>query len=744
MATIAELQHEPPVYERTTLDHISDDDIYGDGKRPGFDVRYLISAIRANIVVIGAMIAAALALAVAATMLQTPRYTAGSKIQINDQSERVIDQGEDSNSEVNSAYDTDRFLQTQIDVLNSRGLATRVVQRLKLIGNDRFYHAMGVRPPNPGASPEVVRDMVIGLVSGNKQVNLPRNSRIATISFESTDPAMSADVANAYAEEFIQANLQRRYDSSAYARSFIYNQLNEAKQRLENSERALNEYARAAGLIRTRDAAPTTDGKDSGRSSGQGQSVTTASLLQLNGAANEARAARIVAEGRWRAISSGPLLSSREVLANGSVQQLFTLRAQVEAQLQEESARHLGEHPNVLQLRAQLASINAQLNQAANNVRASVRSDYDAAVTAERALEGQVNTLKSATLAEQDRSVQYNLLAREADTNRTLYDGLLQRFKELNAAAGISASNISIVDRAEPPLTPSSPKLFKNIAVALLLSLAIATIVVFLKTQFDDTVRVPEEIEQKLELPLLGVVPRARNTDPDEALDDPKSPITEAYNSLRSALLYSTSEGLPKTILITSSQPAEGKTTTSFAIGMGLARMGRRVVLVDLDLRRPTLHRRISNDNASGMTTLLTGHDPAETVVEPSGYDNLSLITSGPIPPSPTELISSARMEAVLDELASKFDVVIIDSPPILGLADAPLLSALVDGVVFVIESDRGRRGSLKASLRRLRTMRPMILGAVLTMFDASKAGNRYSEYYGYEYYTYSSDKSAA
>ena len=464
--------------------------------------------------------------------------------------------------------------------------------------------------------------------------------------------------------------------------------------------------------------------------------------MQLNAAASQARANRIAAESKLRSIGRTSLLSNREAMSNPVVQQLFTQRAEIEAKLQDELTRHLEGHPNVRQLRAQLKSIDAQLNIAANNLRSSADAEYQAALATERQLEAQVNALKSATLAEQDRSVEYNLLAREADTNRALYDGLLQRYKELNASAGISNSNIAIVDRAEAPLSHSSPNLLKNLAYALLIGLGLAGVTTFLRNQFDDTVRVPEDVEHKLELPLLGVIPRSRGVDLDEALTDPKSPVSEGYNSLRGSLLYSTSQGLPKSLLITSSQPSEGKTTTSYAIAQGFARMGRKVLLVDVDLRRPSVHRRLDLDNEKGLSTLLTHQDSVDHVLKPSGLKGLDVITSGPVPPSPTELIASVRMEELIEELTARYDVVVFDSPPILGLADAPLISALVDGVVFIIESERARRGSLKASLRRLRTMRPVLLGAVLTMFDPSKLSHGYSEYYGYDYYSYnSSDK---
>ncbi|MFM5952692.1 MAG: GumC family protein [Novosphingobium sp.] len=724
-----------PSQAAVTLDHLSDEEIFGEGKKPGIDLRFVLAAIRANLVVIVAIIAAALAIALVATLLDTKRYTAAASVQINDQSQQVLGEVGGTTDQVNGMWNTDLFLQTQIGVLKSRALAIRVIKRLHLEGNARFYEQMEAGTPGPGASATALREMTIGLLRGNMAVNLPRNSRIATVSFESANPDLSAQIANAFAEEFIQASLQQRYDSSAYARDFVSNQLQEAKVKLEESERSLNNYARQAGLIRTRDAGAAPDAKSG--DNGGGSSLTTASLLQLNAAASQAHATRIAAESRLHALDSRSLLADREALANPAVQQLFTQRAEVEAKLQDELTRHLDGHPNVQQLRAQLKTIDAQLNLAAQNVRGSAQAEYQAAVTTERQLQAQVNALKTATLAEQDRSVQYNLLAREADTNRALYDGLLQRYKELNASAGISTSNIAIIDRAEAPTGPSSPNMMKNLAYALLAGLAIAGVTTFLRSQFDDTVRVPEDVEHKLELPLLGVIPRARDSGPDEELADPKSPVSEGYNSLRGALLYSTSHGLPKSLLVTSSQPSEGKTTTSFAIAQGFARMGRTVLLVDVDLRRPSLHRRLGLNNDKGMSTLLTHQDSVDHVVQPTETKTLSVITSGPIPPSPTELIASTRMEELIDELTGRFDVVIFDSPPILGLADAPLMSALVDGVVFIIESERARRGSLKASLRRLRTMRPMLLGAVLTMFDPSKAGHRYSEYYGYEYYTY-------
>lgn len=721
-----DLRDEPEVFRAVT--------------RGGFDLRYIVAAVRSNLVLVGAIILVSLALALIATLLDTPRYTATATIQINDSSDRVIGENDDQTAPQVNLYDVDRFLKTQTDILLSRGLVQRVAQKLKLQGNERFYEAMESRAPRPGTSPDLVRDQALNLLAANLNVTLPRDSRIVTIAFESADPGLSAEIANTFSTEFIQANLQRKFDSSSYAREFVGNQLAEAKERVEQAERNLNDYARSTGLIRTGDAAG-----ESNTNAGDGGSVTAASLLQINQAANQATASRVAAEGRWRAISGVPLLSSREVLANETVTALMTDRAKTQAELEKELSRRLEDYPSVGEKRAQLGKLDSELQSAALSVRNSIRAEFLAAEGTERALLAKLEALKLDTLREQDKTVQYGLLKREADTNRTLYDGLLKRYNELNATAGISSSNVSVIDVAERPTAPSSPNLFKNLLIALIAGGGLAALTLFVKDQLDDAIRVPEDVEAKLRLPLLGVVPKAANRDPDSAMDDPKSPVSEAYNSLRAALLYSTSVGLPQVMLVTSAQSAEGKTTTSYATAASLARMGRKVVLIDADLRRPSIHHRFGLQNERGLTDLLTSTDPIESAVSATAQENLFAIVSGPIPPSPTELISSPRMEQIVQDLARDYDVVVIDSPPILGLADAPALSALVDGVIFVVESERSRRGALKTALRRLRAMRPILLGAVLTKFDPSSSGNRYSEYYGYQYYTYEqSDRDAA
>jgi capsular exopolysaccharide synthesis family protein len=699
------------------------------------DFPQLIATLKRNAYLIIGIIALSVILGTIATMLTTPKYTAQGTVQINEEGTRVMNKETDLEPAPN-VFDADRFLQTQVDVLKSRVIEYRVARELKLLDNQDFFTRMGSPLKLSEIPPERRHGAALALIGSNLDVELPRQSRVVTLSFTSPDAALAARIVNAFARAFIQTNLQRKYDSSAYARDFLARQLGEAKERLEVSERALNNYAREAGLIRTPTGAAATEEGGTAPST----SITTSSLVQLNEVANTARANRIAAEQRWNATQSAPLLSIPAVLANQAVQELLQERAKKTADLRQESARHLASHPNVQQLSAQVAELDRQIRSLAGSIRSGIRDDYRVALEQERSLNSQVTGLKSATLAEQDRGVRYNILLRETDTNRTMYDGLLQRFKEVSASAGLTANNISIIDQAETPVSPSSPRLFLNMLLSLFLGVVMAVAVVLLRERMDDAIRAPEDAERKLGLPVIGVIPVAKEgTDLIEELLSPRTNVAEAYHALRTSLIYSSPQGLPRSLLVTSSQASEGKSTTSFAIAHDLARLGKRVILIDTDLRRPSLHRVMGTDNSAGMVDLITHHESEVRPIRSTQYENLSFISSGPIPPNPTELLSSIRMRELINQLTHEYDLVVLDGPPVLGLADAPILSAIAESTVFVIEASRSRRGSLKGALRRLRSAHSHVIGCVLTKFDAKKAG---AEYSNYDYYTYGEELS--
>jgi len=692
-------------------------------------LRHILSVARRNVWLIIAILGVFVAAAAVVTILTMPKYTATSSIEIANEAQQVLGEQFDQPTEQADSWDIDRFLITQVTILESRSLADRVAQKLNLYSDPRFFNAMQV-DQNAFETRTAMRNGVLNLLAANLEVALPGDSRIVGISFTSTDPQVSAQVANTFASEFIQSNLQRRFDSSSYARNFVQEQLNEARARLEQSEQALNDYARGASLIRTRDNAEDGNGSNS---------ITTASLLQLNEAANSAQASRVLAESRWNAERAQPLLSSPAALNSPVVQELQKRRGELVTSLQNARERYLDDHPSVQRLSQDLANVNSQLTEAATQARDAVRAQYVAARTSENELRQRVSQLEGATLREQDRAVRYNTIAREADTNRSIYEGLLQRYRELNASAGITASNVSIIDGAEPPASPSSPNAVLNMMIALILGGLTAAVIVFLKEQLDDRIRIPEEIEQKVGVNLLGVIPKATEEDPVEELRDPKSPVAESYSALRSSLLYSTREGLPPLVLVTSAQPSEGKSTTSYAIARSMALIGKRCLLIDADLRRPSVHKLAGLDNKAGLSSVLIGEKSPQEAIQQGDLPNFFIMPSGPVPPSPAELLSSNRLTSLFETLRGQYDSVFIDSAPVLGLADSPGLSALADGVLLVVEANRGRGGQLKSAVRRLRMMKPTILGAVLTKFDPSAAGNAYTTYYQYDYYTYRS-----
>ena len=702
------------------------------------DLRRVWAAIRRNIISIVAILVAAIALGVLVTLLMRPLYVASSQILIEQQADAII---EDADTQaVMPTQETQRFLQTQVDVIRSRSLAQRVVEAENLADNEAFFAAQGADLPQEeslagsgyGGERGLARlrqDTAINLLMDSLSVELPVDSRLVSINFESGDPQLAAEMSNAIASNYIESNLARKFDSSAYARQFLAQQLQDARDKLEQSERDLNTYSRAAGLIRVSGQGANADQETT-------LSVTNQSLEQLNSAAGIATAERIQAENTWRNVANQPIMSIPQVLENAAFSSLLRERAAAEAALAQERSRHLDDHPDVQALQAQVSRLNQEVQQTGQAIKSSIRLNYEAVRDRESDIRSQVDNMRSAALDEQDRGVQYNVLKRVAETDRGLYNTLLTRYNELNATAGATSNNISLVDAAEPPRQPSSPNAIINMIVALLGGMLFAGGFVFLREQFDDVLRTPEDVERKLGLPLLGLVPRTQSERPSDDLADPKSPVSEAYQSLVTNLRYSTGEGIPRTLTVTSAQAGEGKTTTSGKLALEFAQLGRNTLLIDADLRRPTLHRKLDNTKQEGFTTVLAGERRIEDVVVPSGLANLSYMTALPLPPDPAALLGTTRFETLIEELTARYDCVVFDAPPMLGLSDAPTLAAHTDAVLVVVDASSGHRGAVKTALRRLEMVNANVIGAVLTKFNPRNVSGEYS-YYGSNYYAY-------
>jgi succinoglycan biosynthesis transport protein ExoP len=675
--------------------------------------------------IIVAAVAVSLAVGLVATLL-TPRvYTAITTIEIDRETSNVVGANMDV-APVERLSRDQEFFQTQYGLLKSWSLAQHVVQSPGLASDPAFMKAMGARKPPDAAA--LARGWGVGFLEGGLGVFPVRDSRLVRISFDSPDPNLSARVANAFADNFIESNLQHRFEASAYARHFLEDRLAELKTRLEDDERKLVAYATQQQIIQI--AEPS-----SGKDAPPPQSLAATNLGALNAALTSAKANLVQVGERYRASQAAPGLAAPDVLSDPTVQQLRQEQVKLAVQYNEQLKVYKPDYPDMVQLKTQLDDVTRQLSSAADTSRRSLRTQYDAAAAQVSNLQRQVDALKSNVLDERNREIEYNILQRERDSTKTLYDGLLDRYKQIGIAGGITTNNISVVDRAQAPGGPSRPQPMHNLAVAGMAGLAAGVLLAFLLETMDQAVRKPADVETKLGLPVLGSVPLLeKGVQPMEALADLRSPFSEAYHSIRSNLAFSTKDGAPKVLSVTSARPEEGKSTTAFALAQGFARAGMRVLLVDLDLRNPSQHKIIGADNRVGASNLLTGAVRVQGAVQPTDWPNLFLIPSGPLPPSPAELLIGPRLVAFTKEATEHFDIVILDGPPVMGLADAPLIASVATGAVLTIEAGRTSRAQARAAIKRLRVGDARLFGAILTKFDSRKTAYGYGYAYAYDY----------
>lgn len=667
-----------------------------------------------------------LALGIASIVMMPRIYTARASVQIDQQTRKVL--ATEDNDPAGSAADADRFLQTQVDILNSRSMAKRVSDALGLAASDNFIQrTTGHAPSNLAGSER--EDLVIDTLQKSLQVDLPHNSRVVGVMFKSRDPVLAAQIANTFVAEFIKGNIQRKFSASSYSLDFLNNQLGMAKGRLEDSERTLITYSRTAGLIDA-SAGAVPVGQPQGP-----QSLVTANLVELNQRSGVAKAERLQAEERWHQASNTPLMQLPEVLSNSAVQQLLQNRAQLSSKLEELRAHLKPDHPSVIQANTELEELDKEARILAESIRGSIKNQYLVAVRQDDAIQAAVRGLKGDTLSEQDRSVRYNILKREVDTNRQLYDSLLQRYKEVSAASGVTVNNISQVDIAEAPRKPTSPRKTVNLAVALALAMVAAGLAVLLRARVSDTITDPREVESRLHLPLLGAVPIDPTGAPLATLLSPKSDIAEAYHAIRTAIELSSASGTPASILVTSNRPSEGKSTSSYALARDFALLGKRVLLIDADLRRPTLHRLLDVDNdGDGFSSVLAHKLEIEKAVVATGIENLSFLPSGPIPPDPANLIAGSALREMLLRVHADYDLVVLDSPPVLSLADTQQLTAAVEATIFVLEAGSVHVKAARQSLERLQRSGGQLLGAIVSKYDARTASGNYGYVDGYSY----------
>jgi polysaccharide biosynthesis transport protein len=679
-----------------------------------------VAALYRQRLVIAVAMGVALLVGIALSLTTKPQYTAVASVQLDQQAPRVFaDENLDPSTD---EKDSARFLQTQLDRARSRKIAETVAGNLHLAKSPASLDALGVdEQTQQAAHQEAINKLQEGV-----QVTLGLNTRLAQISFTSGDPYVSARIANAFAESLVAANLNAKVETSTRAKKYLLGQLAEAKQRLEGSERRMLAYARSADLTTT--VVPTSGGED------RGGSLRAQQLGLMTDSLAQATARRIDAQQQWAQVQSTDALSLPEVQSNSAIANLVAQKAQLQAALEEERQRHTEEYPSVRETAAKIRELDGQIAGFASRIKSSFRGRYVAAAQQEAQMAGTVAGLKGAAMSERERAVGYNSLGREVETNKAFYDGLLQRYKEVAAAAGAAAANISIVDTAWPPTSPDASPLARNLALAVIAGILMALLVGGARERMHNVIRSSDDLALGFNLPALGVVPRlpagrAALIGPEDA----RSAQAEAYYSIAVALEQASAEGLPKSLLITSSTAEEGKSTSALGIASSLSAMGKKVLLVDADLRRaPRLANFGDEDSPPGLSEVLAGSAPAREAVEEDAR-GFSIVRAGDPLTSPVALLSADHLKEVIDQLAADYDIVIVDGPPIMGLADAVLLARNVDAVLVVVEANKTRSNELDLAVSRL--PQNNLVGGVITKFDPKSAGVTYG---GYDYYTYS------
>ncbi len=684
------------------------------------------------------IVAVCLAIGLVLTLLTTPRYTASATLEIQRETANITNvEGVEPKS---SAFDLE-FYQTQYGLLKAESLAEKVVRTLKLQDDPVFFELYGaktvadmLRERNPQAMTPTAREDRVRhagkILLGSVAVVPTRQSRLVEVTFTSPDPAFAAKVTNAWTKAFIESNLERKFDATSYARTFLEDRLGQLRRQLEESERMLVGYATQRGIVSIPSSVASANGSTTEGTTAE-RPLVAENLAAINRELNEAIAARVAAESRLRSAGG----DTAEALQSSAIQSLRQRRAELAAEYAKLLAQFQPEYPAVQNAAAELKQIDQSIAREEGRVGSTIRSAYQAAVARENALQAQVNGLRSEVIGLRNRSIQYNIYQREVDTNRQLYEGLLQRYKEIGITAGVGVNNVAVVDPAEVPQSPSSPNLMLNLLVALIAGMAIGGLAALGFDQIDETISDPADVQRLLGLPLLGAIPKVSGEDPRGDLDDPKSALVESYLSAQTSLAFTTSHGVPVSLMVTSTRPAEGKTTSSYALARSLARTGRKVILIDADMRSPSLHHIFQVTNAKGLSNYLAGEGDTTALYIDDKATGVAFMAAGPQPPNAAELLSGNRLPQLIEELTKTFDHVLLDVPPVMGMADAPLIANRVEGAVFVIESHETSAMAAQVALRRLEGSRGRLLGVLLTKFDSQRShyGSGYG-YYGYGY----------
>lgn len=647
--------------------------------------------------------------------------------------------------------DSAEYYRTQTEILRNRSFGDRVVRKLQLDKNPYFIAKReglaknlikSVRsfirglfvdkapPANPIPLASIQEELdpeITSEVLRNMEVEIGKGSNILKIYYYSENPLVAASMSNGIAATYIEHNLDIRVKPFRDAVEWLSARMVESRARVEESEKVVQKYKEGQGIV----------------SFEQRENVITQKLQELVTQLVQAEGKRQETEVRYKQIQSviekpEMLATVPDIMNNLVIQGLRNDELDIKKEISELSEKYGPKHPQMIKARTELDTVQRNLHIEARKMLHAAQTDYDIARARELSLQRAMEEQKREVLNLSGKSIEYSVIAGEAVSNRQFYELLLKKLQEASLSSGINISNAQIVDSAIVPEAPVRPKRLLNILLSMIIGLLGGVFAAFFVEYMDDTIKTPDDIEAILKLPFLGYVPATEKEDgPIYMFSGPRAAVAESYRTIRTSIMLSaTGEHSQQIILVTSTIPSEGKTTTAANLAIAMAQMGERVLLIDTDMRRHNMHKVFSLDNLIGISDMIIDHGNLDTAIRSlSHIPNLHVVTGGTLAPNPSELLGSSSMREIIKKLRSNYDRIILDSPPIMAFSDSLVLSRLADGVVFVVWGGETARDQIRKVTQSLAGVNARIIGVVLNNVDMS--ARAYSYYHPYYHYYY-------